>query len=116
MAVIETGGEIEQVDTLKAAYHGAPGTGLHVSRDSFDAALLLPGVVARQLGAAALATECQGCRIKDICGGGLYSHRYRPGTGFANPSVYCPDLMRLINHIRETVQDDIDTRLDKKAD
>lgn len=43
IVVIETDGSIEQVDTLKAAYHGAPLTGLHVSRDSLDAALLLPG-------------------------------------------------------------------------
>ena len=32
--VIETDGAIEQVDTLKSAFHGAPQTGLHVSRDS----------------------------------------------------------------------------------
>ena len=32
MVVIETDGTIEQVDTLKAAYPGAPSqTGLHVS-------------------------------------------------------------------------------------
>jgi uncharacterized protein len=30
MVVIETDGSIEQADTLKAAYDGAPATGLHV--------------------------------------------------------------------------------------
>jgi len=112
--VIETDGEIEQVDALKAAFHEAPRTGLNVARDSFDAALLLPEVAARQLGYRALATECQECRIRQVCGGGLYAHRYRPGTGFANPSVYCPDLMRLIDHIRETVTADIATRLTRR--
>jgi uncharacterized protein len=34
----------------------------------------------------------------------LYAHRYRSGTGFANPSVYCPDLIRLIGHIHGTMQ------------
>jgi uncharacterized protein len=109
--VIETDGAIEQADTLKAAFSGAPRTGLNVSHDSFDAALLLPEVAARQLGYRALSTECQECRIRQVCGGGLYAHRYRPGTGFANPSVYCPDLMRLIGHIRQTVAADIATRL-----
>jgi uncharacterized protein len=112
--VIETDGAIEQVDTLKAAFHEAPRTGLNVARDSFDAALLLPEVAARQLGYRALAAECQECRIRQVCGGGLYAHRYRPGTGFANPSVYCPDLMRLIGHIRETVTADIATRLTRR--
>jgi len=107
MVVIETDGEIEQVDTLKAAYAGAPGTGLHVTRDSLDAALLLPAIAARQLGERALSGACRGCRIRQICGGGLYAHRYRPGTGFANPTVYCPDLMRLIDHIHQVMECDI---------
>jgi uncharacterized protein len=107
MVVIETDGAIEQTDTLKAAYHGAPRTGLHVTRDRLDAALLLPGVVARQLGERALSADCRGCRIRRVCGGGLYTHRFRSGTGFANPSVYCPDLMFLIDHIRQAIAADI---------
>jgi len=101
--VIETDGSIEQSDMLKSAYHGAPWTGLHVARDPLDAALLLPSVVARQIGAMALSTECRRCRIRQVCGGGLYPHRYRSGSGFANPSVYCPDLFRLITHIRQAM-------------
>jgi uncharacterized protein len=111
LLVIETDGTIEQADTLKAAFHDAPRTGLNVADDSFDAALLLPEVAARQLGYRALSAECRKCRIRQVCGGGLYAHRYRPGTGFANPSVYCPDLMRLIGHIRKTVAADIASRL-----
>jgi uncharacterized protein len=113
VVVIETNGAIEQVDTLKAAYQDAAVTGLHIARDSFDAALLLPGVAARQLGKPGLSAECQSCHIHRVCGGGLYTHRYKPGNGFSNPSVYCPDLMRLIYHIREAIQTDIRTRLER---
>jgi uncharacterized protein len=109
-AVIETDGSIEQTDTLKAAFHGAAATGLHVTQDSFDDALYLPGIVARQIGERALSTQCGSCRLKRICGGGFYAHRYRAGTGFANPSVYCPDLMLLIDHIRNVVVDDLRER------
>jgi uncharacterized protein len=115
MVVIETDGSIEQADTLKSTYHGAPQTGLHIARDSLDAAMILPGMVARQLGARALSTECRECRIHRVCGGGHYAHRYRPGSGFSNPSVYCPDLMRLITYIRETIQADVSARLRKRA-
>jgi uncharacterized protein len=115
MVVIETDGAIEQVDTLKAAYAGAPQTGLNVVRDPFDKALLLPGIAARQLGIRALSGQCRACGIRRVCGGGLYAHRYRPGTGFANPSVYCPDLMRLIGHISDTMRADIAARLERKA-
>jgi uncharacterized protein len=108
--VIETDGSIEQSDLLKAAYEGAPATGLHVGHHPFDQALYLPGMVARQLGEQALAPKCRQCHVLHECGGGLYAHRYRPGSGFANPSVYCPDLMALIDHIKLVVDDDLSRR------
>jgi uncharacterized protein len=115
MVVIETDGSVEQEDTLKVAYDGATATGLHVARDSLDAALLLPQIVARQIGARALSGPCQVCPARAVCGGGLYSHRYREGTGFFNPSVYCPDLLALISHIRDRVQADLTARHTRKA-
>ncbi|WP_433173912.1 FxsB family cyclophane-forming radical SAM/SPASM peptide maturase [Actinoallomurus sp. CA-150999] len=108
--VIETDGAMEQVSALKSAFPGAPATGLHVERDPFDSALLVPAVAARQIGLEALAPTCRSCRLRRVCGGGLYVHRYRAGTGFANPSVYCPDLFRLIEHIRDRVRVDLTAR------
>lgn len=110
MVVVETDGWIEQADNMKATYHGAAATGLHVSRDPFDAALLLPGVVARQIGVHGLSATCRACPVHPVCGGGMYAHRYRSGSGFANPSVYSPDLIRLITHIRAAVLDDVGGR------
>jgi uncharacterized protein len=112
MVVVETNGSVEQVDSLKSAYVGATETGLHVTRDEFDAALLLPSMVARQIGVRALAAQCRSCPIHRVCGAGLYPHRFRSGSGFANPSVYCPDLMRLITHITAKVRADLASRLD----
>lgn len=108
--VVETEGSIQEEDVLKAAYSGAPATGLHVMRHSFDDALLRPSVAARQIGALALCEQCRSCPVHQVCGGGHYAHRYRPGTGFANPSVYSPDLFRLITHIRDAVESDITGR------
>jgi uncharacterized protein len=115
MVVIETDGTIEQVDTLKAAFAGATATGLHVASDPLDTALLLPQIAARQIGARALSAQCRACTIHPVCGGGMYSHRYREGTGFANPSVYCPDLMALITHIKDRIDADLPSRLTRKA-
>ena len=42
----------------------------------------------------------------EICGGGLYPHRYLQGDGFRNRSVYCDDLIRLITHVRDRVISD----------
>lgn len=105
--VVETDGSIDQSDILKSAFQGASTTGLHVSRDSFDAVLSLPSFAARQIGTLALSEGCVNCDIHRVCGGGLYAHRYRADNGFKNPSVYCPDLLRLISHIRDVVRADV---------
>lgn len=107
LVVIETDGSIEQSDSLKSAYEGAAATGLHVTRDSFDAALRLPQVAATQLGMQALSDDCLACSIRKICGAGTYAHRYRAGSGFRNRSVYCQDLFALIMHIRTCLASDL---------
>ncbi|MEV0997200.1 FxsB family cyclophane-forming radical SAM/SPASM peptide maturase [Nonomuraea sp. NPDC050202] len=107
MVVVETDGEIEQSDILKSAYAGAPGTGFHVLRNSFDEVLTLPSIAARQIGWAGLCATCRACPVARVCGGGHYAHRYRPGSGFLNPSVYCADLLRLITHVADTIKRDL---------
>ncbi|MFG3283499.1 radical SAM/SPASM protein FxsBH, inactivated beta-hydroxylase extension form [Streptomyces sp. NPDC048111] len=99
IVVVETDGSLEQVDSLKSAYEGAAGTGFSVFRDDFDAVAAHPGVRARQSGLDGVGDQCRGCPVVRSCGGGHYTHRYRAGHGFANPSVYCPDLLALIHGI-----------------
>jgi len=107
LIVVDTDGSIKQLDSLSSAYAGAADTGLHILTSNFDAALGHPTTVARQMGADALSAQCRACPVMEICGGGLYPHRYREGPGFRNPSVYCPDLLRLITHVRERVISDL---------
>lgn len=104
LVVVETDGAVEQADSLKTAYDGAPVTGFNVFAHTFDEVAEHPGIVARQRGLAGLSGICQECPVVSTCGGGLYAHRYRTGSGFANPSVYCADLLKLINHIRSQTQ------------
>ncbi|WP_063780324.1 FxsB family cyclophane-forming radical SAM/SPASM peptide maturase [Kitasatospora sp. MY 5-36] len=98
LVVVETDGAIEQADSLKVAYDGAPGTGLDVWRHGFARAGAHPAFRARQRGLAGLGPVCAGCPLARVCGGGLYAHRYAAG-GFGQPSVYCADLDRLIRHM-----------------
>jgi uncharacterized protein len=118
LVVVDTDGSIKQLDSLSSTYPGAADTGMHVNSNSFDDALDHPTTVARQIGADALSPKCQGCDVVEICGGGLYPHRFQRGTGFRNPSVYCDDLFRLTTHVRDRVLKDVrelsvlDARLD----
>ncbi|MEN3306008.1 MAG: uncharacterized protein V7603_2210 [Micromonosporaceae bacterium] len=111
LLVVETDGTFEQVDSLKSTFDGAAGTGASVWSHSLDDVLRHPGVVARQIGAEALCQTCRACPIQRVCGGGLYTHRYRAGHGFLNPSVYCADLAKLIRHVTERLLVDLRQRV-----
>ena len=99
LLVIETDGYWEQPDSMKTAFNGAPATGMHVFAHSVDDVARLPAISDRQRGIKALCATCRDCQVVRVCGGGLYAHRYRAGSGFDNPSVYCADLKTLIGQV-----------------
>ncbi len=108
--VIETNGSFERSDILKVTYPGAPETGYDVVRHRVDDVLAHPQVQALMQGVSGLSRTCRACPIVTACGGGLYPHRYRTANGFDNPSVYCHDLGRLINHISARISADLADR------
>lgn len=110
LIVIDTDGSIEQVDTLKSAFPGAPDTGMNVFTHSFDDVLGHPAIMARQIGDKGLSDTCRACPVVKICGGGYYPHRYSQGEGFRNPSVYCEGLRYLIEHIARRIRADLRER------
>ncbi|MFF7943160.1 FxsB family cyclophane-forming radical SAM/SPASM peptide maturase [Nocardia gamkensis] len=109
LAVIETDGSLEQVDELKSAFAGATKLTVTAAGNPLDAAMWDPSMVARQIGIEALADTCHNCPVHTVCGGGHYAHRYHADNGFRNPSVYCGDLMTLIQHIGSRLSADLDT-------
>jgi uncharacterized protein len=102
--VIETDGAIEVSDMLTSAFEGAAATGLLIGSSSLDDALRAPGVIAQQ--STRLSEACEACDLREVCGGGVYAHRYRAGS-FLNPSVYCADLYALISHVRDRLARDV---------
>jgi uncharacterized protein len=100
LLVIETDGTLEQADSIKVAFDGAPATGLDLFAHPLNEAAAHPAIQARQRGLDGLSQVCRQCPVATSCGGGLFAHRFRSGTGFDNPSVYCADLEKIITHIR----------------
>jgi uncharacterized protein len=111
LLVVETDGTYELVDSLKSAFDGAANTHTSVWSHSLDEVLHHTGVVARQIGAEGLCETCRACSIQRVCGGGLYTHRYRDGHGFLNPSVFCADLAKLVRHVAERLLIDLRHRV-----
>lgn len=107
LIVIDTDGSMEQVDTLKSAFPGAPELGMSIFTNTFDDALAHPAIAIRQVGSKALPDTCLACPIHRVCGGGYYPHRFHPANGFQNPSVYCADLGYLITHIGRRIRADL---------
>ena len=114
LVVVEADGTLEQADSLKAAYDGAPATGFDVFGHTFDEAAAHSGFAARRHGLADLCRTCRTARSSAACGGGLRTHRYRAADLAAaagaptvaqshNPSVYCADLKELIMGIRTRI-------------
>jgi Arylsulfatase regulator (Fe-S oxidoreductase) len=99
--VIETDGGIEPVDSLKACGEDFTKVGLNVLANEIDDAYEIPLFKQYLSGAQALCQTCQKCPIVDVCGGGYIPHRFSSDNLFDNPSIYCADLMKLINHIQE---------------
>jgi uncharacterized protein len=101
--VVETNGDIEAVDSLKAALNGSTVLGFDVFNNTFDEVTGHVKVQARQSGADGLCGYCKRCAIVNVCGGGYLPTRYSRENGFNNPSVYCRDLSKLIYHIHSQI-------------
>ncbi|MFD2562261.1 radical SAM protein [Aquimarina rubra] len=104
--VIETNGEIEAIDSLKACGHGFTKSGMNVLFNDFSDIKKSPlGKLYFEDSSVKLNDKCLHCPIRDICQGGRLVHRFNKENGFNNPSVYCKDLIKFISHIQNRLID-----------
>jgi uncharacterized protein len=101
LAVIQTDGEYEAVDSLKSTYDGAVSTSKNISDHSFDDIFSEYLILSRTAKFENLPEKCRECRLVKACGGGYIPHRYHPVFGFNMPTIYCQDLIFLIKHIEK---------------
>jgi uncharacterized protein len=99
IALFQTDGSYEALDSLKSAFDGAVFTGRNVFEHSLEDLLELNGFRDRLSRFDALHEKCKECDIVQVCGGGYVPHRYSGATGYRAPSIYCRDLEYLIRHI-----------------
>ena len=101
--IIETNGDIEPHDSLKACGEGFTKTNLnirqHALEDSFQQPLIQFCIESQQQ----LCEQCKQCSVVEVCQGGFITHRYSGEHGFLNPSIYCGDLEKLITYMSERI-------------
>ncbi len=102
IAVIDTDGSITKNDTLKSATNRGDrfNEDWRIHEDSF--LQILGSTEFREYHAMQQphATVCTACPELKVCGGGMTAHRWKSGTDYDNPTVYCADQLHLIRNMR----------------
>lgn len=105
IAIIDTNGVIMKNDTLKSSFDGA---------DKFEKPTnikdgkLLDFIASEEFNdyrrmQRPSSEKCLNCPILNICGGGMILHRWKDGSEFNNPSVYCADQMHLVENMKKLI-------------
>jgi uncharacterized protein len=121
LLIIESNGDIEAADDFKICGDGFTKRGFNVRDHSFDSALKDELMIEYNLSGERLCKRCSNCPVSEICGGWYVPTRYGRKNKFSNPSVFCPDALKLITHIQNAVIDQfelgqMDTSSVKKLD
>ena len=103
---IETDGSYHDLDVLKVTHDGATRLVGTVLDTPIAEVAKSPEIAQhrRYLRKEGLSQACKSCAIVDICGGGSLPHRFGQ-DGFANPTVYCNEMKRLVAHITERLSE-----------
>ncbi|VBB47598.1 hypothetical protein TRIP_B50393 [uncultured Desulfatiglans sp.] len=113
---IQTDGEIQDNDVLGIAYENAArfGAGHFIGNRCFQTLLRSTDFKKqRQIySSTSLNSECAACYWREICGGGVISHRFSSKNGYNNPSIYCGNIRALLEHIRNRVKQHLEIRCD----
>jgi uncharacterized protein len=102
--IIESDGSIETLDALRVCANNITGSGLNVLQNEFDELKGARPLVYQLLrDGMPLSKTCLTCTEQQVCGGGYLPHRYASANGFDNPSVWCADILKLLAHIRNSL-------------
>ena len=104
--IFDTDGAITKNDTLKSAYEGADRFSSNWELGAKGLQNLLSSEEYRDYHnlQKPTATACLMCPELQACGGGMTVHRWKDGTGYDNPTVYCADQLLLISSMRSRMK------------
>jgi len=110
LLMIETDGSYHDLDVLKITSDGITSLGTTLEESSIRNIVASSSQIQNHrklLTYEGLSLQCQTCSVVDICGGGSIPHRYAE-DGFTHPTVYCHEMLTLINHARNRLQHQLD--------
>lgn len=116
IAIVETDGTFSKNDTLKSSFNGADkfreswSVKVNSLADVVQSAEFIQYHDLQQ----PASQNCKTCPYLRVCGGGMPLHRWKSGTEYVNPSVYCNDQKALISKVASRLQNEglkIDPRI-----
>jgi uncharacterized protein len=109
LLTIETDGSYQDLDVLKITQENQASLNLNLKDHSIHQAATSAKIQEhrRLLRIDGLSKECQVCPVVQVCGGGAVPHRF-DGKGFNNPTVYCQEMLSLIQHVTKRLKDVMD--------
>lgn len=101
--VIETDGSVAKNDTLKSAFNGADRfqPNWSIIQNSLSEILASREFADYHSDQRPSSAICNACSDLRVCGGGMTLHRWKDGSDFNNPSIYCADQKLLIRSVQE---------------
>lgn len=114
LLVIETNGDIEPIDSLKACGDNFTKTDLNILHNQVSDSRTSKLIDLYYNCHNELSYKCTQCPINDICGGGNLVTRYSNLNGFDNPSYLCNDFLKLIIYIQNKIYSLINDGILKK--
>ena len=103
---VETDGGYHDLDVLKITEEGKSSLNLNVFEHKVEEAASSEKIRLHRklLSLAGVSEKCQMCPVVEICGGGAVPHRF-DGKSFENPTIYCKEMLSLINHVMNRLSD-----------
>lgn len=102
---ITTAGIAEAHDVCRITGNGTGAVDL--ANQPLDAIRSQPEWQAILRASLTLPSACQACRWRTACGGGHVAGRWSHARDFDNPSVYCADLLAVLDHVWAHVRSDL---------
>lgn len=105
--VIQTDGSIQPHDVLGIGGNHLVRTSCNVRTHELTSITTDPVWLAAFRASQQPAQKCLECNYLYACGGGDVMGRYSSDRGYDNPTVYCNDMMRIIDHIWNRIAPDV---------
>lgn len=104
--VIDTDGSVKKNDTLKSSPLGDRFVqSWNIRTDSLADIVASPQFREYHEAQRPTSAICHRCPYLTVCGGGMVTHRFKEGSGYDNPTVFCADQIFLIDRMRARIDE-----------